>query len=416
MKTDNNKLFNKNFLLLWQGQTVSQIGSQIFSIALMFWIKHQTGSASLMGLVMMVSMLPAALMGPISGAVVDNLPRKKLIIFSDVVNGINVIILSAIIYYSLLPLHVTIVIIFIISTINGILFSAFNPAITSSIPDLVPEEKLQAANSMKESIQQLSMFIGQAAGGILYTMFGAPLLFLFDGITYLFSAGSESFIDFPKREIKKHASLKETYNHYKEETITGMKYVWNEKGIRFIFLSFSILTFFIMPFIVLLPFYVEDTLGLEASWYGYIFGAFGLGSIFGYVVSSIINPKGKFRVVSVLTAFVIVGGAMPLFGVIVNGYLAVVVMLIIGIADGYFTVNVITILQLKIKHEMRGRVFAVLNSLSIGLAPLAMALAGVAADFLNQEVQPIFIFCGVFTFLTCLISAFSKHYRDFLGN
>ncbi len=408
------KLLNKNFLLLWQGQTVSQIGAQIFSIALMFWIKHQTGSATLMGLVMTVSMLPAALIGPISGAIVDNLPRKKLIIASDIINGINVITLSAVVYFSLLSVDTTIILIFIMSTISGILFSVFNPAITSSIPDLVPEDKLQAANSMQESIHQLSLFIGQALGGIFYTMFGAPLLFLFDGITYLFSAASESFIDFPKREVKKHSTIKETFDHYKEETLDGLKYVWKEKGIRFIFLSFSVLTFFIMPFIVLLPFYVEDTLGLNPSWYGYIFGAFGLGSILGYFVSGAINPQGKFRVYSVLTSFVIVGGLMPLFGIIVNGYAAIIIMLVIGIADGYFTVNIITVLQLKINPELRGRVFAVLNSLSIGLAPVSMALAGVTADLLNQNIPPIFVFCGLATFITCLLSALSRPYREFL--
>ncbi len=411
-----NKLLNKNFLLLWQGQTVSQIGSQIFSIALMFWIKHETGSATLMGLVMTVSMLPAALIGPISGAIVDNLPRKKLIITSDIINGINVILLSIIVYFSLLPVDTTIVVIFVMSTISGILFSVFNPAITSSIPDLVPQDKLQAANSMQESVHQLSLFIGQALGGIFYTLFGAPLLFLFDGITYLFSAASESFIDFPKKDVKKHSSIKETFVHYKKETMEGIKYVWNEKGMRFIFISFSVLNFFIMPFIVLLPFYVEDTLGLTPSWYGYMFGSFGLGSILGYFVSGVINPQGKFRTFSVLAAFVIVGGLMPFFGIILNGYVSIILMLTIGIANGYFAVNIITVLQLKINPDMRGRVFALLNSLSIGLAPVSMALAGISADLLNQNIPPIFIFCGVFTFITCLLSAFSKHYREFLGS
>ena len=409
------KLFNKNFLLLWQGQTVSQIGSQIFSIALMFWIKHATGSATLMGTVMMISMLPAALLGPVSGAIVDNLPRKKLIIFSDVFNGINVTILSVVIGFSLLSTELIIILIFIFSTINGILFSVFNPAIKASIPDLVPEEKLQSANSMQESVQHLSLFIGQALGGILYTIFGAPLLFLFDGVTYLFSAFSESFIEFPKRKREKLTSLKETFEHYKKESLDGLKYVWNEKGIRFIFISFSVMTFFIMPFVVLLPFYVEDTLGLTPDWYGYIFGAFGLGSIFGYIISSIVNAKGKLRTVTVLAGLLIMGGLMPVFGFITNGYLAIVIMMVIGIADGYFTVNIITILQLKIIPEMRGRVFGVLNSLSIGLAPFSMALAGITADLLNHNIPPIFLFCGVFTFLTCLISAFSKHYKEFLA-
>lgn len=410
------KLLNKNFFLLWQGQTVSQIGSQIFSIALMFWIKHVTGSAMLMGFVMMLSMLPVALVGPVSGAIVDNLSRKKLIIFSDIINGLISITLAIIVGYSLLSVNTTIVLIFIFASISGILFSVFNPAISAAIPDLVPEEKLQTANSMKESVQQLSLFIGQALGGILFTIFGAPLLFLFDGITYLFSATSESFIDIPRRMVEKHNSIKETYNHYRKETIDGLKYVWSRKGIRFIFLSFSVMNFFIMPFIVLLPFYVEDTLGLQADWYGYIFGTFGLASILGYGLSGIINPKGKLRVYSVLSALLLTGALLPLFGIITQGYLAVITMFFIGLADGYFTVNIITILQLKIESEMRGRVFAVLNSVSVGITPVSMALAGIAADLLNNNIPPIFIFCGVFTFLTCLFSVFNRHYRDFLNS
>ena len=409
------KLFNKDFLLLWQGQTVSQIGSQVFNVALMFWIKHVTGSATLMGIVFMLSMLPAALIGPVSGAIVDNLNRKRLIISSDIINGINVLILAAIVGYSLFPIDTIIVLVLLLSCANGILFSIFNPAITASIPDLVPKEKLKSANSMQESIHQLSMFIGQAAGGILYTLFGAPLLFLFDGITYLFSAVSESFIELPARKAEKKTSLKETYEHYKNETKDGLNYVWKEKGIRVLFLSFAVMNFFIMPLIILLPFYVEDVLLLTPDWYGYIFGAFGLGSILGYGITGVWNPKGKkAKVYMILFALIMVGVLMPMFGFITNGYLAVINMGLIGMFDGYFTVNVITILQLKINSEFRGRVFALLNSISIGLSPISMALAGIIADLLDQNVIPIFIFCGVLTFLTCLISAISKSYREFL--
>lgn len=409
-----NKLFNKNFFLLWQGQTVSQIGSQIFSIALMFWIKHTTGSATLMGMIMTVSMLPSVLLGPFAGTLSDTFSRKKIIVIADLVSGFNVLLLAAIVFFDLLSLDNTIIAIFILLGLNGISLAVFHPAITASIPDIVPEDKLQAANSLQQSSYQLSMFIGQAAGGILFLLFGAPLLFLADGITYWFSAFSESFIKIPQKLDEKHSTFNENIRQFKSDSLEGLKYVWNDRGIRFIFLSFSVMTFFIMPVVVLLPFFVEDTLKLQADWYGYIFAGFGLGSIIGYSLSSIINPKGKVRVYSTLAGLILTGLGLALFGLMTSGLSSLLLMIGIGIADGYFSVNVITLLQISVPSKMRGRVFALLNSISGGLAPVAMGLAGVAADLLDKNIPLIFIVCGVFTFLTCLFSAFSKHYREFL--
>jgi DHA3 family macrolide efflux protein-like MFS transporter len=181
------KLFNRNFFLLWQGQFVSQIGSQAFAIAMMFWIKHQTGSASLMGLLMMVSMLPAVILGPIAGTVADHFSRRKIIILSDILRGIPVLILALMIFFVPISPGVIIVLLFFVTLVLGILSSFFRPAISAAIPDIVPKEKISAANSLNQSSGQISLCVGQALGGYLFVVLGAPLLFLIDGITYLFS-------------------------------------------------------------------------------------------------------------------------------------------------------------------------------------------------------------------------------------
>jgi len=71
---------NRNFFLLWQGQLVSQIGNQAFLIGTMFWTMEATGSASLMGAYMMLSMLPMIVLGPLGGTVADWYPRRRVII------------------------------------------------------------------------------------------------------------------------------------------------------------------------------------------------------------------------------------------------------------------------------------------------------------------------------------------------
>ena len=88
-------LLNKNFVLLWQGQLVSLFGVQAYNIAMMFWIKHQTGSATLMGLVMMVSQIPGVVLGPVSGVFVDRYSRWKIIVGSDLIRGFVTISLAA---------------------------------------------------------------------------------------------------------------------------------------------------------------------------------------------------------------------------------------------------------------------------------------------------------------------------------
>ncbi|MFL6196642.1 MAG: hypothetical protein ACJ75H_20840, partial [Thermoanaerobaculia bacterium] len=65
------QLLNRNYLLLWGGQAVSQLGNQAYALAIMLWLMEKTGSASLMGLVMMCASLPALLLSPIGGAFAD---------------------------------------------------------------------------------------------------------------------------------------------------------------------------------------------------------------------------------------------------------------------------------------------------------------------------------------------------------
>ncbi|MFR3559072.1 MAG: MFS transporter [Paraclostridium sordellii] len=74
----NNKLWNKNFTLLWQGQLVSCLGDAFYSIALGFWVLDKTGSSAIMGILMAAVSIPRVIIGPFAGVIVDRFDRKNL--------------------------------------------------------------------------------------------------------------------------------------------------------------------------------------------------------------------------------------------------------------------------------------------------------------------------------------------------
>jgi MFS family permease len=400
------KLFNKDFLLLWQGQLVSQIGSQAFAVAMVLWVKHETGSAFLMGLILTLSSIPGIVLSPFAGVFADRHSRKAIIVFCDLINGIAVLTLYGIMVIAPSNTDLILVWLSIVATLVAAVSSFFRPAITAAIPDIVPSPRVVAANSLNQSSIQIAMFFGQGAGGILYRLLGAPVLFLMDGLSYLFSALSETFIKIPQAIPEKESSWKGIARSYGRDFQEGLKFVLSNKGMTALLFSMAFANFFGVPFIVLLPFYVEDVLRLRSDWYGYFLAAYGFGSLLGYVFAGSVRLSLVGKRNALIGSLILMSVGLGALGVITVPIIALSLFLIVGYFNGYFNVNVITILQQATPSHLRGRVFGVVLSVVMALAPIGMSFAGFLADALNHDVASIYIACGVvLVTLSVLVSA-----------
>ncbi len=325
---DPKRLMNRNFFLLWQGQMVSQVGSAVFSIAMMFWIKHATGSATLMGLIAMVSALPMVIFGPIGGTFADRHSRRLIIIYGDILRGLINLSIAFLLFLAPGAIEATFIWLFAGSIIGGIIMSFFNPAISASIPDLVPKDKIAAANSLNQFAVQLTSFLGMGIGGVLYRVLGMPFLALVNGVTFLFSAISETFITIPQDIPEKNGNLKEALSSFKMDLVEGMSYIWQRKGLRTLIFGFSVMNFFSVPIIVLFPFYVEDFLLATPDWMGYLAAAYGFGAMGGYIFAGAVNLSGSTRKNLLIFCLLFQTLLMIGFGLVLVPWLALFIILI----------------------------------------------------------------------------------------
>lgn len=409
------RLMNKNFFLLWQGQFVSQLGTQAFTIALMFWVKHATESASLLGLLMMAAALPTTLVGPVGGVLADRYSRRAIIIYGDLVRGVAVMTLALILYTR--PDATVLVIAWLlgVSILTGIADGLFRPAVVAAIPDLVPDEKVEAANSLNKITVDGSTLLGQATGGFLFSLLGPAALFLLDAVTYLFSAASECFIRIPQTLPDSTGGFRERLGQVGRDLKTGLAYVWRTPGTRGLLLLMPLFNSALGVIIVLFPFYVEDFLGRGPTWFGWLVGFFGGGALLGSVLAGAVRLPGAVRARVVPASAVAYALAAMSLGWIVDAQLALVAVTVAGAMNGFMNVHVVTALQRSTPSELRGRVFGAMETLVLGLTPIAMGLTGIVTDLTGRNVPAVFIGCGAFMGLLALLLGTSRPVRAFLA-
>ncbi len=402
MKKLYERLWNKHFFLLWQGQLVSAIGEVVYEIALGFWVMMETGSTGLMGAIMAATFLPKFLLSPVSGVLIDRTDRKWLLIIMDVVRGVAVILVGVAAIMGLIRIWM----VFVVGLLIGAGASFFNPAVNSILPDIVPREKLVSGNSFFAMIRAGSGVFGNSAGGILFGILGAPLLFLVNGITYVFSAFTELFITIPKVD---HPHGKQ---HFLDDMKEGFRYVWDRKGLKFVLIAAGVFNFFaMMAFVLILPLF-QRTPYLGPERFGFGMACLMGGMVAGMAVAATVKIKGehRFSVIAVsIAVFTVFFAAFPLFE---SFYLMLVLVFIGGFFNAIVNVLLQTIMQLQIEQRMRGKVMGLLEMLTGGLTPVSMAVGGVLGEFLPIKwvISAAFVVSG----LIVLPQLWSNEIRDFM--
>ncbi len=368
-------LWNRDYLLLLQGNFVSAFGDIIYEIALGFWVLAETGSTGIMGTVMAVTVLPRTILSPFAGTIADRVSRKQLIVLADLVRGAAVGGIAVAAIMDCLALWM----LFAAGIIIGICAAFFSPAVNSALPDIVPKHQIIRANSGFSMVHTASGIAGNAVGGIMYHIVGAPVLFAANSISFILSAISESFIN-----LKPHKK-KETTSSAWSDMIKGIRYIRINHGILNLFFLIAVINFFSSSSnILILPLF-RKTPELGPTGYGIVMAGFTFGMFSGFSFMSLLQIKAIFR----YKLFIILAIAhlicMLYFPFLKNLFLMTLIYAFYGFVMGINNTIMMGSLQISVPREKLGRIFGFMGMLSGGLTPIGMAAGGIIAEFIAIE-------------------------------
>ncbi|QOR36529.1 MFS transporter [Clostridium sp. 'deep sea'] len=393
------KLFNKNFVLLWLGQTVSQIGNTAGSIALIWWITTER-SVEALGIMAMVSGLVAVIAGSFAGALVDKLNKKYIIVICDLLQ----FIIYAILGYCALKAKLTLPVLYTCSGFSTLVTVMFGPAISASVPLIVDKEDLVKANSLTKSSESSVKIIGFVVGGIGLSLFGVPMFLVLDSITYLISAISEMFILIPYK-VKNKVKIK--FKAIVCDIKLGYNYVKTDKGLFTIMIFAMLVNVLFIPIFLLLPMYVKYTLGFDSNVYGFFSAAMLTGFLLGSLILSTVDVAKKFPQLLKWCMLIIGLCLLPLSLLPQHlWYLNLITFVICGLVNSIFNISLMTSIQKTTKQEHMGKVFGFMNTVSMGLQPAAQGLTGYIAKFV--AITTIYLVCSVSIIISGIQFAFNK--------
>ncbi|MFP4152085.1 MAG: MFS transporter [Alkalispirochaeta sp.] len=364
----------RNLLLLVAGNGVSTFGNAVYLVAIVLFLKEEYGSALLLGAFQFLALIPGFLLAPVSGALIDRLSRRGVIIGTDLFRGAVMIIVGVLI---LRPEWRSPPIILGMALAAGAGHAFFVPAAQALIPEIVPVGELSRATAFRAGSSQLFNMVGNAVGGVLYVALGAPMVLLLNGVTFLVSAVQESWIDVPG------ASPVEAGRSLRGDVLEALVFLRRRGDLRRPILS-QVGMFLLSPvFLLSLPFLLIDRLGAGESVLGYLFALGLAGGIIAFLVLGRVHPDRlitrRFGTVAYVAFGVILLGMSVHQSVIALAIAA----LIAGGAAGTVYLTATVTLQRRSPSRMHGRLFAVMEAGSAAAAPAAYLVTGYLLDLLG---------------------------------
>ncbi|MEK6192017.1 MAG: MFS transporter [Chloroflexota bacterium] len=365
-------LADRDFRLLFSGETISLLGDQFHFVALAWLVLQMTGSGLAVGTVLMVAGIPRAVFILVGGAFADRASPRSLMLTSNALRAAFVGVLAVLVLSGRAELWQ----LYVLAAIFGIVDAFFWPAMSTIVPMLVTEERLPAANALMQGSTQLTGLIGPALAGLLVAAVGTGLAFGIDAASFAVAALALLLIRGGRRPAAAGASRPNVLSTIR----SGVGYAWRDPAVRSLILLSATLNFAINgPVSVGLAWLADNRFEGGAASFGIMLSAFGAGALVGAVAA---GSLGRIRELGWVTlgGSVVMGVALGLIGFAPSVAVIMVLNVAIGLAVGLLNVRIVAWLQARTPEAMIGRVMSLVMLGGIAMSPLSLAAAGLLVD------------------------------------
>lgn len=370
------------FIKFWIGQTISSFGSQISGLALpVIAVTMLSASEFQMGLLGAANTSAFLIFGLLAGALVDRWIKRRVMIVADLIRMIAIGLIPLLWFAGVLNVYHLIV----LGAVISIASVFFDVSYQSYIPILMPREYIGVANSRLELTAQISGVASPGLVGYLLTLIKAPVILIFDAISFLVSAVSLLLIK--DREIPKPKTDRRPIN---QEIAEGLKFVWNQKLIRAISFTTATSNLFstIGGTLFAIYFFRENYLGFNTAAFGLLTAMGSVGGLLGAATTPKlikIFGEGPLIVISAITSG-LTALLVPLSWFVSREF--TLPMLLVNTFMIAFTVLTYNITQVTARQRLcpealLGRMNASIRFMVWGVMPIGALISGSLGEILG---------------------------------
>ncbi|MEV6154609.1 MFS transporter [Nonomuraea sp. NPDC052129] len=377
----------RDFGSLWAAQSISQVGSQITTVALpLTAVALFDAGPAQMGLLNAAGYLPALLLTLLAGVWIDRSRRRPLLLGADLGRAVVIGLIPVTALAGVLGIEG----LYVIVLASGALTVLFDTAYHAYVPALVPGQSLVRANSRLQFSASLAQLAGPGLGGLLIQVLSAPVALAFDALSFLLSALFLVRIRHRERPLEPGRR-----RQIRQEIAEGLRATFGNRHVRPVALEAATFNFFGQFIAALYVLYAVHDLGLSAGVIGAIASAAAAGAVLGALAAEPLVRRLGFGPALIATMVI---ASTPLIAIpLATGPASPIVLAIAYFVEGFGIAvsgsQAVTLRQVAVPAAVVGRANAAYRTLSFGVLPLGAVAGGLLGDLIG--LRPALLAGGI---------------------